>query len=113
MPHISAFSDFDIDSSAPQWLCIRFDDREINWEDPYVYIYIGAPYETYDDTFDDYSAIAIHLEELTVRIDKPDHIGIYLPAVRSRLPEDSSINRFILRLSDIEEALQLSANRSY
>ncbi|MCO7127756.1 hypothetical protein NIE88_18585 [Sporolactobacillus shoreicorticis] len=93
----------------PLWYTI---EGLIDWEQSNFYFPVSAPFERIDSiSFDDgIIGCSVLAQELLVRPDKPNQLGINLDAVKTRASEriePEQIERLIIQLSDMEELLHM------
>lgn len=117
----------------PVRLNIYFGRGGIRWDKPYFYQQLEIPFErrTPADWYDeDVCSVSINQNELVRNEDKPDHFGIYLPAVIERIEQQlaearkefggrheqfdfENIEQFIIQISDIEDVMQMQLRQFY
>lgn len=93
----------------PLWYTL---EGSIDWDKPTFYFPVSTPFERVDSiSFDDgIIGCSVLAQELLVRPDKPNQLGINLGAVKERVSENiepEKIERLIIQLSDMEELLQI------
>lgn len=104
---------------APQWMVIYYGRGVIQWEKPYAYIPIQAPFcrKLSEEFCDDILSASIQIDDLTINMQRSDCFGVDLQRIKRRLlslkSDPSDVEQFIIQMGDIEEVLQLDAVRYY
>ncbi|SEM80522.1 hypothetical protein SAMN05518847_101848 [Paenibacillus sp. OV219] len=103
---------------CPTWLLYKIGKlSEATWTKR-LYIPLDAPFErTEIDEYDSTTSVTVPLSAYTIREDKPNRVGVHLPTVFAFAEERcrqvgnqldcTLIHRLVMRLSDIEEILQI------
>ncbi|WP_090644108.1 hypothetical protein [Paenibacillus sp. UNC496MF] len=105
---------------TPVWMIFDWSDLTNDIWQKTLYIPLSGPFEQLelDDTYDELTAITVPLSAFTRRTDKEHYIGVHMPTVAAFAKEHSLhqagrsidielINRLVMRISDIEDALLL------
>ncbi|MFT8362964.1 MAG: hypothetical protein ABF608_07245 [Sporolactobacillus sp.] len=105
------YYDRDVEGNLyPLWYTL---EGSIDWSDPTLFFFVNAPFERIDSIqFDDeLIGCSVFAQELIVRPDKSNQLGINLGAVKTRVSEHiepEKIERLIFQISDIEDLLNMS-----
>ncbi|KKX52539.1 hypothetical protein [Brevibacillus borstelensis] len=112
---ISVLYDFIDDQFVPMKYIIYFGAGFIDWnKNSSIYILIEAPFylQQLDDFSSDVVSMSISYDELLRHHNKPNSFGINLNLVKHRVEKMGGdiwgIEQFILLVSDIEEAMQMT-----
>lgn len=117
MALIKVFYDFHDEAIKPMTMVIRFRHGEMKWDEPAFYVPLQAPFKRHrtEDYYPETFGLAVHLEDLMIRPDKPSAFGINLERIMQRYKleiPDEEVN-FIVRLADIEDVMQMSIQSNY
>jgi hypothetical protein len=111
---ITVYYDYIEGKLAPVWHVISFRKGDFDWTKETVYVPINAPFQRqqFEDFHPDAFGISVTLSDLTLRSDKPQKFGIYLPPIRRRAVERGydywNAEYLIIQVADIEELLQMN-----
>ncbi|KRE97116.1 hypothetical protein ASG89_30135 [Paenibacillus sp. Soil766] len=99
-------------------MSLRFRPNELDFSKSTLYIPIHAPFQQlhFEEILDLEAGISVLLEDLIVNPSRPAAFGISLSRIKQRhtllLDEHPSIQQLWIRMTDIEEVLQMEI-RSY
>lgn len=119
MARLAVIYDFHDDGLKPFTLVLHFDAGEPDWSTPIHYIPLDAPFKRLmaDELEDMGIAVSVLLEDITRSPLHPQSFGIDLKSMERRhkglhLPL-YEVERFIIRLCDVEEVLQSELREHY
>jgi hypothetical protein len=112
MGEISVYYEHHDDQLVPISMIVR---GIVDLRYPY-YWHINAPFKRFltEDFDDSVLTVSVQLEELLINPELQHHVGLYLPAIRRRIPEhidDMDISQYLIRFCDLEDVLQMDCNR--
>ncbi|KRF35851.1 hypothetical protein [Paenibacillus sp. Soil787] len=120
MAKLTVFYDFHEERIQPFLMALRFRPQELDWSKTSMYIPLTAPFQQLkmEEIPDLEAGITVLLDDLVVNPLHPQCIGISLSRIKQRhmaLPPDTlqSIQQLWIRMSDIEEVLQMDTRSLY
>jgi hypothetical protein len=111
--------DFHDEGIKPFLFIIQFAAGELDWTDPLFYVPLEAPFQRQqiEDLEEAGLSLSVHLEDLTVNPLFPQCFGIHIHSLVERYATIYSslqdVERLVVRMCDIEEALQTDVRRYY
>jgi hypothetical protein len=120
MANLTVFYDFHEERIQPFLMALRFRAQELDWSKTSMYVPLTAPFQQLkmEEIPDLEAGITVLLDDLVVNPRHPQCIGISLSRIQQRhmaLPPDilQSIQQLWIRMSDIEEILQMDTRALY
>jgi hypothetical protein len=120
MAKLTVFYDFHEERILPFLMALRFRPQELDWSKTSMYVPLTAPFQQLkmEEIPDLEAGITVLLDDLVVNPRHPQCIGISLSRIQQRhiaLPTDTlqSIQQLWIRMSDIEEVLQMDTRSLY
>ncbi|NQX66798.1 hypothetical protein HQN90_11755 [Paenibacillus alba] len=114
----TVFYDFHEDHIRPFIMALRFQPHELDWTKSTLYIPLSGPFQPLmlEEVPELEAGITVLLDDLVIHPERPHTIGISLNSIQQRhAMQADSLPRIVhlwLRMSDIEEVLQMDS-RSY
>ncbi|WP_334075207.1 MULTISPECIES: hypothetical protein [Paenibacillus] len=101
---LALYCDFVSEEIRPLQLVIRFDPGEPNWSD-ILYLPLRGPFEPFEpEGFEDRIVASVLLEDLVLKRDDEEELGILLPNLARRHPA-ADITVLVVQIADAEEVL--------
>lgn len=117
MARMKVYYEFDQDSLKPVIMLITFKPGELNWNTKTIYLPMIAPFQSHRLYEMNLSyAATVLLEDLTKHPSRANHVGLFLPRIKSRYEElidVTLIEHLVIRLADLEEVLQCDVKRYF
>ncbi|MCY9695601.1 hypothetical protein [Paenibacillus alginolyticus] len=119
MAKLTVFYEFDEERIQPFLMSLRFRPIELDFSKTSLYVPIRAPFQQLrmEEIPDLEVGITVLLEDLIVNPAHPDCIGISLSRIKQRhlalLHDLPNIQQLWIRMSDIEEVLQMDIRSLY
>ncbi|MDR6878620.1 hypothetical protein [Bacillus sp. 3255] len=119
MAKLTVFYDYHEEGIAPMILSLRFRPGELDFGKSSLYVPLGGPFRqlAMEEVGEFDAGITVLLEDLLVHPERPHAIGISLARIKQRHSAEqgqlSDIQQLWLRLSDIEEVLQMDVRAWY
>lgn len=119
MAKLTVFYDFHEERTQPFLMALRFQPHELDWNKTSMYVPLSAPFQqlNMEEIPDLEAGITVLLDDLVVNPDRPHCIGISLSRIKQRhiahLNDLLHIQQLWIRMSDIEEVLQMDTRSLY
>ncbi|NOU87810.1 hypothetical protein GC102_18835 [Paenibacillus sp. LMG 31460] len=120
MAKLTVFYDFHEERIQPFLMALRFRPNELDWNKTSMYVPLGAPFQQLkmEEIPDLEAGITVLLDDLVINPGHPQCIGVSISRIQQRhmaLPPDAlqSIQQLWIRMSDIEEVLQMDTRSLY
>lgn len=119
MAKLTVFYDFHEERIQPFLMALRFRPNELDFNKTSLYVPIRAPFQQLrmEEIPDLEVGITVLLEDLIVNPAHPECIGISLSSIKQRhitlLNDLPDIQQLWIRMSDIEEVLQMDIRSLY
>lgn len=119
MAKLVVFYDFHEERIQPLLMALRFRPNELDFSKSTLYIPIHAPFQQlhFEEILELETGITVLLEDLIVNPTHPASIGISLSRIKQRhhllLQDHPTIQQLWIRLTDIEEVLQMEIRSFY
>ena len=117
MAKMNVYYEFDQEKLKPVVMLVTFKPRELDWSKQAIYFPMIAPFQSHllNEMDLSYAAMVL-LEDLTKHPNQANHVGVFLPRIKSRYEELIDINlieHFVIRFADIEEVLRCDVKRYF
>ncbi|RCX22583.1 hypothetical protein DFP94_101163 [Fontibacillus phaseoli] len=102
---LAVYCDFVLDGIRPLQLVIQTEHGELDWSE-ILYLPLSGPFERFEpEQFDDQIGVSVLLEDLVLKRDGDEELGISLPNLARRHP-GADITLLVIQISDAEEVLE-------
>jgi hypothetical protein len=118
---LSVYFDYIEAELVPVWMILKFKQGGIDWTQDYIYVPVNLPFHRYmSEDFDDHIiSLSIASTELVVSPERPNHFGIHIPTVKTKInklrgekfaPQFilDDIQQLVIQIYDVEEVLQMN-----
>ncbi|KQX52003.1 MULTISPECIES: hypothetical protein [unclassified Paenibacillus] len=119
MAKLTVFYDFHEERIQPFLMALRFRPNELDWNKTSMYVPLGAPFQQLkmEEIPDLEAGITVLLDDLVINPGHPQCIGVSLSRIKLRhitlLNDLQYIQQLWIRMSDIEEVLQMDTRSLY
>ncbi len=102
---LALYCDFVVDRIRPLQLVILTQPGELDWAEN-LYLPLSGPFERFEpEQFDDRIGVSVLLEDLVLKREEDEELGIVLPNLTQRHP-GADIGLLIVQIADAEEVLE-------